>query len=204
MSVLVLLLALNIVTTPTSASEEQTLLHGEIENGGFGGLVVKCTEIRDEFGVLVGFRGGWIINHSLVIGGAGYGLASQNYDIDPTEIGGLPGRDYCLELGYGGMELGFVHNSHKLVHVAVQTLIGAGGVCYVEDDWHSDSGDDCLDGDAFFIVEPGIDFLLNVARPFRIGIGASYRFVKDVDLPALENSDIAGFSMGITFKFGRF
>jgi hypothetical protein len=59
-------------------AQEQTLVgNGEISNGGFGGPVIKYTQIKNEPAILVGGRGGWIINHTFVIGGGGYGLANQ-------------------------------------------------------------------------------------------------------------------------------
>jgi hypothetical protein len=65
-------LMIMIWTLPVFAGDE-TLFSGNVEHGGFGGPVVKFTQIKDEFGVLVGGRGGWIINHSFVLGAGGYG-----------------------------------------------------------------------------------------------------------------------------------
>ena len=47
---------------------------------------------------------------------------------------------------------------------------------------------DAFDVDAFFITEPSLNLLLNVTRHLRVGFGASYRFVGDVELNTLENS----------------
>jgi hypothetical protein len=45
---------------------------------------------------------------------------------------------------------------------------------------------------------------VNVTGFFRVGLGASYRFVQDVDLVELRNEDVSGFSGVVTLKFGRF
>ncbi|NIN69246.1 MAG: hypothetical protein GTO63_32105, partial [Anaerolineae bacterium] len=58
------------------AQEPETLIEGDVRHGGFGGPVVKFTEVNNEFGVLVGGRGGWIINDSFVLGAGGYGLVT--------------------------------------------------------------------------------------------------------------------------------
>jgi hypothetical protein len=56
-----------IVFTLPVLAQEATLINGEIESGGFGGPVLKVTSINGENAVLVGGRGGWIINHSFVL-----------------------------------------------------------------------------------------------------------------------------------------
>ena len=183
------------MATPVLAQDE-TLISGKIESGGFGGPVVKFTQVTDEFGVLVGGRGGWIINHTFVIGGGGYGLANE---IKAKQIG--PDTLLYLSLGYGGLELEYVHASNKLIHSSIQVLIGAGGVNYTERDNHSERG---REGDTFFVVEPGVNLILNVAKSFRVGVGASYRFISGVNFNGLSNGDLSGPAATLTFKFGKF
>ena len=194
-----ILVLLVFVAAPVLAQEE-TLLKGKIESGGFGGPVVKFTEIKDEFGLFVGGRGGWIINHTFVIGGGGYGLATQNIEADFV---GSDGRRPHLQMGYGGLELEYIHNSNKLVHFSVQALIGAGGATYGNSDSNINDWNNFED-DAFFIAEPGVNVILNVATVFRIGFGAGYRFVSGLDLKGLSDEDLIGPSAVLTFKFGRF
>lgn len=180
--------------------EEETLFQGEIVHGGFGGPVVKFTQVKDEFGVLVGGRGGWIINHTLSLGGGGYGLANQ---IAGPE--GLPYVEPILSLGYGGFEMEYICRSGRLLHSTVSLLIGAGGVGYVEGDKGC-----CLDRedkenlDSFFIVEPSFQVELNVSSFLRMDLGIGYRFVSGVETEDLSNSDIGGPSLNLIFKFGRF
>jgi hypothetical protein len=117
-----------------------------MRHGGFGAPVVKFTQIDDRFGVLVGGRGGWIINGSFVVGGGGYGLANQANFEHVTNASGDRGR---LAMGYGGHELTYVLRPDELVHVSLGVLIGAGGVV-----WNplAPSGDQ--DDDPLFITEP--------------------------------------------------
>ncbi len=51
------------------ADEAETLLDAGIKTGGFGGPLVKFTEMNDELSVIVGGRGGAIYNESFVVGG---------------------------------------------------------------------------------------------------------------------------------------
>lgn len=191
----VLVLIICFAVTPVLAQEE-TLISGQLEHGGYGGPVVKFTTINDEWEVMVGGRGGWIINHSFVIGGGGYGLVT-NVEAEYID----PGGDVLLELGYGGGMLEYVGNSNELIHYSVGLLIGAGGVNYIRDITNVRL---YADADAFFVLEPETNFMLNVTTYFRAGIGASYRLVSGVDLAGLSDSDIGGLSINMVFKFGDF
>jgi hypothetical protein len=194
-SVFIATLALSLIFTHAIYSdfEEETLLRGPVDHGGFGGPVVKATEINDEFALLVGGRGGWIIDHTFVIGFGGYGLVND-IDAESSKFG----RN--LELGYGGLELEFILASRKLLHLSVGGLIGAGGLTYRDRDFDGFDGPD----DAFFIAEPNISLMLNVTPYFRIGFGGSYRFIHDVEFGEFNDSDLSGPSAMLTFKFGEF
>jgi hypothetical protein len=181
-----------IIVTPRER-EDETLINDKLDFGAYFGPIIKFSEIKDEFAVLIGGRAGLLINHRFLIGAGGYGLANQipadNY---------WPGYDYFLEMGYGGLVLEYILRPRKLVHLSIYTLIGGGGLCY-EDQWYEP-----WDHDAFFVAEPGIDLMLNVTKRFRIGIGGSYRYISGVGLNNLTDEDISGPSGALTFKFGRF
>ena len=68
-------------------------------------------------------------------------------------------------------------------------------------DWGPDWDEDI---DAFFVTEPALNILVNVTKHLRIGFGASYRFVGDVELPDLDNKDISGPAGIVTLKLGGF
>ena len=85
-----------------------------------------------------------------------------------------------------------------LAHLSLHTLIGGGNIYYHDYYWRT-SGDD-----VFFVMEPGIDLELNVSRCFRFGLGGTYRFVNGISMPEFTDQDMSGFSVALTFKFGRF
>jgi len=195
LTTLVIFTILFMIVMPAMA-KEQTLISGDIKSGGFGGPVLKATVFNDELGLLVGGRGGWIINHAFVIGGGGYGLTTN---ID------APVTDYYLNVGYGGPIVEYIILSDSLVHLSVNALIGAGGVGYRYRDWDSDWDRRYSDNaDEFFVAEPGVDLMLNVTPVFRLGMGISYRYIYGVDLKGLGDSDMSGVSATFTFKFGKF
>jgi len=191
----IIIIALLLMTATGLMAQQQTLLSGDLQSGGFGGPVVKFTQMNDAFAVMVGGRGGWIINKTITLGGGGYGLSNPIYLTNEEK--------YRIHMGYGGFELGFNMASDDLIHLSFHTLVGGGGFVVLEkhyDDWDDDHGVD----DAFFVVEPHLAVTLNLANNFRIEVGGSYRYINGVDDVDLKDSDFEGFSAHIGFKFGKF
>jgi len=189
-AVLVLILTL----TGTAFAQDETLLGDDIESGGYGAVVVKYGRIVGADGVFVGGQGGWIINHRLVLGGGGYGLANRI----SRDVLDCP----YLGFGYGGLLLEYLISSRSLVHGSVQCLIGAGGIGY-DGDWRC-TETFSYESDAFFALEPGAHLMLNLHRRVRVGIGASYRYIAGVRYRDWSDSDLSGATAQIMVKFGVF
>lgn len=202
-----ILAALMLVLASSLYAQEETLLGGsDVDHGGYGALVIKFTSVNDQLGVLVGGRGGWIINHAFSLGGAGYGLANNV----PSRITSPFGGKYVM-LGYGGLDMEYVFNSNDLVHLSFHTLIGAGSVGFRTRDsipWGGTMWDPDLDWDHhfddFFVMEPGVNIDLNVTRWFRASLGASYRYVSGVAQDVSSNNDLKGPSASLMLRFGSF
>jgi hypothetical protein len=178
-------------------AQEETLIDGPIENGGFGGPVLKIGSFNGETGLLVGGRGGWIINHSFIVGGGGYGLANN---VNAKTLG--PYGERYLNFGYGGLELEYVAHPLRLVNFSVQTLIGAGALSWRDEDVRVAMRDS--NSDTFFIIEPTLHVTLNVTKYFRISGGMGYRFISGLTSMASTNADLSGPSGVLTFRFGKF
>jgi hypothetical protein len=148
-----------IVFVVAASAQEQTLVRGKYESGGFGGIVLKVTNINSEHAVFVGGRGGWIIDHSFAFGGAGYGLVTHGLSVFP--------------MGYGGLDFEYFVSSNDLIHLSIGLLAGAGGVGYK---------DETMTGNhrSFWVLEPSVNANLNVTKFFRIAAGVSYRYVSGV------------------------
>ena len=182
----------NAIRLAPREQEDETLISGKMDFGFYGGPIIKFTEMNDEFAVLIGGRGGLLINHRFLIGGGGYGLANE------IPAGHMWPNDYLLELGYGGLVLEYILRPRKLIHLSFYTLIGGGGLCF-RDQWYEP-----WDHDAFFVAEPGIDLIMNITNCFRIGVGGSYRYTSGINSDGLQDEDIMGPSAALTFKFGWF
>lgn len=181
------LLAVGLLVLANPAfGQERTLVSEDFHSGGFGGPVVKFSEVADKFAVFAGGRGGWIINHTFVIGGGGYGLAN-----DVRLSDSIVGRD--IEFGYGGLELEYINSSNSLVHFTAYMLIGGGGL----------SGT-VLEEESVFVLEPALSAEINITKFFRLNGGVGYRWVSAVDNPGYDSSDFSALCGQLTAKFGAF
>ncbi len=180
----------------TAFAEEETLISGPIESGGFGGPVVKIGSFNGESALLVGGRGGWIINHSFIIGGGGYGLVNNI----KAKVPGPNGERY-LNMGYGGIELEYVTESDRLIHFSFMTLIGGGGLSWRDDNIRAGMAPE---NDSFFIAEPAVNVNVNITTYFRMSGGVSYRFISGIQSGASSNADLSGPSGVLTLRFGKF
>ena len=170
-------------------------------SGAFGGPVLKITRINDVFGLMVGGRAGWIYKHTYAIGGGLYGLLR---DIE-IEVPDSPEREF--EFAYSGLELEYIIAPSQDVHLSVQTLVGFGGLTdryrrfdsYYYDEFSRFGGPD----DSFFVVEPQLNIVWNMKTYLQIYFGGSYRYIRGVEIEGLDNSDLNGYSVVVTFRFGR-
>jgi hypothetical protein len=198
----VLLLGLALLAGAAAAQEpgkgDELLLSGEIEHGGFGGPEMRVSSVLGSGAVFVGGRGGWIIDHRLIIGGAGYGLASSVHA--PSAVQPAAGY-YDLQFGYGGLFLEWVVAPRRVWHFSVSSLFGAGGLKYASHDLAPPS---TYQTSAVFVWEPALLLELNVVSFMRLDLGASYRLVQGTELAGLGNSDVGGPSGVVALKFGSF
>ncbi len=186
-----LIIAVILCAGLTWAGEKpHTPFYDEYDNGGFGGPMLQITKIMDKSAILFGGRGGWIIDHRFVLGGAGYGLVS-----DVVVGTDCEGPDAYLHMGYGGAWLEFVLRPRKIMHISLHALLGGGGLHLSDDENKQDS---------FYVAEPGVTMTLNLARFIRIGAGVCYRFVSGLDKTLLRDSDLAGMGCQFFIGFGRF
>ncbi len=182
-----------------------------IEHGGWGAPSTNYTRIMGQDALLVGVRGGWLIDHRVTLGIAGHGLVTDvpNKAYDEIRIAG--GHDLRkgsqLRMGYGGLLIEPIIAHRSAVHVTLPIIIGAGGCVYETYEPLAEEYDpltDDQDDQAFFVVEPGIELEMNLIKLVRLGIGASYRYTTDITLPGTPTDALRGFNTGVTIKIGSF
>lgn len=159
-------------------------------SGGFGGPLVKYGEINGDSAAMIGGEGAGTFTtgkHSLMIGGAGFGLVNElDWDTDRK-----------LEMGYGGLMLGYTHDPDNVVHVESKLLLGAGGVSIV------DPGGDEDDSGSFMVTELTISGEVNVTDFLEIGIGGAYRLTSEPGIEGLSSGDLSGANIVLSFQFGQ-
>jgi hypothetical protein len=207
------ILSVHATAQTTEDQPMRTLLGGDkpMHHGGWGGPTTHFTRINGKEALLVGVRGGWLIDHRVTIGFAGHGLvtplSNSAYDAHLIASGEELIRKSNLHLGYGGLLIEPIIAYRSPVHVSLPIIIGAGGVGYSYNSRFPESFDQLDyrdDVQAFFVVEPGIELEFNVISLVRLGLGASYRYTTDLDLPATAKDALHGFNMGLTVKVGCF
>jgi hypothetical protein len=179
---------------------DHTLLGGRTSHGGYGGPEMKVTTMTGEAAILVGGQAGWIINRHLLLGGAGYGLATSH---SPTPDLARPEGPSRLGLGYGGLRLGWIFATENLVHLTAAVLVGAGGVTVATHNLSADRWD-THNSEAFFALEPQVELELNLARYVRLALSGSYRYIGNTGTAGLQASDLSGPAGGVIAKFGVF
>lgn len=196
------------------ADEPMRTLFGsdhELDHGGWGAPTAAFTRIMDTDAMLVGARGGWIIDHRLTLGIAGYGLVtdvnSPGYDAYLAAAERPIRRSSIFRTGYGGLLIEPVVAYRSPVHLSFPLIIGAGGCGYevyapLPPNFDPFTYHD--DVQAFFVVEPGVELEFNLIKLVRLGLGASYRYTTDIDLPGTPADAMRGFNVGATVKIGTF
>lgn len=170
-------------------------------SGGFGAVTFKATEYMSDPLIMMGLRGGWIINRSFAIGIEGHGI------IPTTNIPDiLPSEQVVLLGGYGGLFVEPVFLSNQVLHVTFPVSAGAGWLGY-EESFESVNRlpfDQLVDEDVFWYVEPGASIEVNVSRSFRLNFGMSRRFIQDIDLVGTPEDAFSRNNYFFGMKFGSF
>lgn len=210
---LVVLFAIAMLSIPVFAQDEvediETLFGSqEIEVNGWGGPEVKLCKYHGEWGVLLGGKGGTLLNKTFGIGGAGYILmTSHELDNYIQNVSSYTERSSYLRDIYGGLFLEYINSSNRVIHFTATALVGAGMAAYTESlrySHHYDNDNWVDEASAYFVFEPGLTVDINMTTYFRLSFGAGYRLISGLDLPVTESKDIGGLTAFVTFKFGDF
>jgi hypothetical protein len=191
-----ILMAAFFVAIPLFSQEEENLIEGKVEVGGFGAPVWKITRLNGETVGLTGGRGGVIINHTLVLGGGGY---STFADAGTSLINSTDNEKLFLRMEYSGFEIEYIHRSSKMLHWTIYTLLGSGRLEIREHE-----PDRTYAKENFFVCNASVNAELNVIKWCRLNVGAGYRVAMGVDVEGVENRDISGSEAHVTVKFGKF
>jgi hypothetical protein len=158
---------------------------------------VKFTHFDGGTRTLAGAYGGWVIDNTLMIGGAGYWLTDPNR---------------TRKLSYGGAVVEWREGADQSIGFSVKGLLGMGSatvsraVTLVGVDPDHGAPPSASLGTAtlafreeFLVAEPQIDLLLKIAPHMRLHVGGGYRAVSNAN--GLDR-EIRGATGSVSLEFG--
>lgn len=175
------------------AAQESAIGTRLSDYGGFVGLDMRFGNLSHEFAAFAGGEAAVLLKHRVYLGIRGNGLATDNARVS----GSVPSATLPVRMGYGGLLLGYMVPTRWLANLSLDAMVGAGGVKAAEDD-------DDAEWDGVFVFEPSATFDLRLAPVLQLGVGASYRFVGDVDVAGLRDAQLRGFSGLARVRVGWF
>lgn len=178
--------------TGMSFAQHETFFSNTRLSGAFGAPII---EIGFNNGMSTAVGGGGAIVFSDFFIGA-YGLASGDFQ------GLLDNNDLDrLDIGHGGLWLGFTPRTYSLIHFYSSARIGWGAL----DIDLRDGGVRYSDLDKVFVLTPEIGLEANVTKWLRLSGTIGYRWVRGVqDNGFVKNKDFTGSITSITLRIGWF
>ena len=141
----------------------QFLLGDDQAYSGFGGIMTSVSSIDDRAEIFFGGGGGVLINQQFFFGGYGMGNASDGYARN------FNGTDVALEVGHGGLWLGYVLFPEKVIHAGFSSRFGWGGIGL------RDASNNLLLNDNAFFLNPQAEVELNVLPFLKLNLGLEYQ-----------------------------
>lgn len=184
-----------LIFTSISIAQNETLLSGDIDHGGFGGLMTHFSQVNEDLGILFGGYGAWLIDHKFALGGGGMGLVN---DVKFGETG--DGIRY-ISFSYGGFYIGYLHNSGERVHFSLESFIGGGSVNLST---NGSDGDELLEDDNVFVIDPTLNAEINITHSIRFTLGLGYRLVSGIGMQNLADEDLSSPILRTSIRFGAF
>ncbi|MEP7376379.1 MAG: hypothetical protein ABI675_23480 [Chitinophagaceae bacterium] len=186
-------------------TKSKSLVTHKSESTGYGALSTVYSKFNGEHAIFAGAYGGWMINHKLMIGLGGYGLATNHKGFG---LNANTHQQNNWQMGYGGLMVEYTFFGNEIVHFTANTLVGGGiiknghGRGTIPENGSDELRD--IDASGFYVIQPSVSAEVNVTDWFRVGLGAGYRYVAGVDQQGISNSKMSAPTANLTLKFGIF
>ena len=115
-----------------------------------------------------------------------------------------------LNLGHGGLMIGYTSNPQKTFHMHAELLVRAGGVVKNKEYYGTDAEavaeleEANTETDRINVMEPSVMVEMNVKTWMIAGVGAAYRLVDGSDTDIVSNEDLSGGTGLFALKFRKF
>lgn len=199
---------------PQNTSPQQGTIT-PIESGFLIAPDAKFTEVNNRSATLIGGYGGWMTEHTILIGAAGYWLANNERGLEMAYGGGLV--EWLVhgerKIAFGAR--GLIGGGNSTLSGTVADLFGARanqviGATFGRNDRHGrpfprdgrpviTPSSVVLVHDDYFIAEPQGIVSLRAYRWLHVDAGVGYRFIAGADT---RNDRLSGLSGTVSVKFG--
>lgn len=188
---LILIFCSALFTLQLSAQHESLFGRARVV-GAFGAPIVE-TGFRNDLATAAGGGGGLVINNVFI---GAYGMGSLNFK-QLFETGDVEN----LDMGHGGLWVGFTLSPHSVIHLYGSGRIGWGAV-------NISLRDNFLrydELDKIFVATPEIGLEMNITRWLRVAGTIGYRYVDGVSEDrGYSNDDFNGTIGALTVRLGWF
>ncbi|MEI7812958.1 MAG: hypothetical protein WCJ01_11140 [Ignavibacteria bacterium] len=179
-------------------SDDKTIFSQEIRHNAFIAPVIRNCSILNQYAMLAGLRGGWVIDETFVIGGAYYSLLNR---VNSYYAPNPAGDRFNMELSMGGLEFELVYPSEKTIHGSLVLFMGGGGLKFIPENKSNVSPY----GLSFVIWEPQLNSEFNLSGCLKLNLGIGYRIIKGFDdYYNIRQSDLTGLNGIISLKIGKY
>ena len=156
-----------------------------------GGPAMKVAFLNEGTAFLVGGRGEFLVGDSLGLGVASYSLSTE---LMPT----YNNAKHDLGLSYGGISVDDSFYPRRLFYFNVSCLVALGQASSLP--VAANAGRDHVD---FLLLEPELNWMLNVTQELRIGLGFSWRILNNANVKNVVGVDMGGGAVSFTLMYGK-
>jgi hypothetical protein len=155
---------------------------------GFGGFSSQFGMARGKYAQYSGGGGAVLIDYKFFVGGFGSGLSGElKFDDIYTENNTIKYDQLRASMGIGGLWMGYSFNHQKPIHFAASVKVGPGAITVYPKKFNHDEMT-AVYTDIIAMVEPELMVEFNLFRWWRMQVGASYRYVFNIDSDTYRNA----------------
>ncbi|MDT8308458.1 MAG: hypothetical protein RQ866_02945 [Bacteroidales bacterium] len=153
----------------------------EIMLSGFGGATVLFSTLGDEFAVSNGGGGALLLNQKYFIGGYGLGLSTAHYSDCQNVIDYLEIANPKYTFDHGGLWVGYIHQSHRLLHLGSSLKVGWGQIALCDEFYEPFYLEGKEAKNNIMVFSPQIEAEANFTSWMKVNLGIGYQIVTGIE-----------------------
>ena len=167
------------------------------ESGAFVSPVFKYTRFINQEALVIGGKGGWIINKKFVLGAGYYVLTS---DVKTSYHDAQNHQDVMMNFNYGGLEFEYLFLYDSKFNISLDMLLGGGGESFYIQNNSKNYGTANL-----LKWEPQLSMEIELYTWLHADAGISYRMISsNYEIYNVSRNDLQGINVLLNFKIGEY